>query len=61
MVNRKNSIQAVVALLLLVIVASCSAPAYKQNKYKSGKRFRDCGCYKHDASSKSVLSYNEQK
>ncbi|KAF0200291.1 MAG: hypothetical protein FD170_3646 [Bacteroidetes bacterium] len=61
MVNRKNTIQAVVALLLLVIVASCSAPAYKQNKYKSGKRFRDCGCYKHDASSKSVLSYNEQK
>ncbi len=61
MVNRKNTIQAVVALLLLVIVASCSAPAYKQNKYKSGKRFRDCGCYKYDASPKSVLSYNEQK
>lgn len=61
MVKRKKTIQSVVALLLLLIIASCSAPAYKQNKYKSGKRFRDCGCYKYDASPKSVLSYNEQK
>lgn len=53
---------AIVVLFLTVMITSCSAPAYRQNKYKSGKRFRDCGCmttpHNHN---NAILSLNETK
>ncbi len=57
-----RSYAAILLFLLMVMVASCSTPAYRQNKYKSGKRFRDCGCMTapqqhHNA----ILSLNETK
>lgn len=61
MLNSKKIVRALLALLMLSFAVSCSAPAYKQNKYKSGKRFRDCGCYKPELKPNTALSYYEQK
>lgn len=46
---------------ITLIVSSCSAPAYRQNKYKSGHRYRDCGCQTMPGSNQSILCLNEQK
>ncbi|MBK9355807.1 MAG: hypothetical protein IPN08_00185 [Bacteroidales bacterium] len=50
------------AFALLLISASCSTPPYKQNKYKSAKRSRDCGCYnKAKDTNKTMLSLNDAR
>jgi len=51
----------IIVFFIATMVASCSSPAYRQNKYKSGKRFRDCGCMAVPTHDKSILSLNEQK
>jgi len=50
-----------IAFTLIVISASCSTPPYKQNKYKSAKRSRDCGCYNKVKDNKSMLSLNDPR
>ncbi len=49
------------AITLIFISASCSTPAYKQNKYKKAKRNRDCGCYLQYENTNTMLCINEQK
>ncbi len=48
-------------LFISMMIVSCSAPAYRQNKYKSGKRFRDCGCMYVPDHNQPLLSLNETK
>lgn len=58
-ISMKSKLTAAV-VLSGILLCSCSAPAYKQNKYKSARRYRDCGCQmlpKHD---KSMLSLNDR-
>ncbi len=52
---------AILVFFITLMVASCSTPAYRQNRYKSGKRFNDCGCMTMPKQHNSILSYNEQK
>jgi len=52
---------AILVFFITLMVASCSTPAYRQNRYKSGKRFNDCGCMSMPKHDNSILSYNEQK
>ncbi|HAH57802.1 MAG: hypothetical protein KUL83_01480 [Lentimicrobium sp.] len=47
------------AMLLLMAFSSCSTPRYKQNKYKSGKRYNDCGCQMVKPNTGYALSYYE--
>ena len=49
------------ALLLLLAFSSCSTPRYKQNKYKSGKRYNDCGCQVIKPAPGYALSFYEAK
>jgi hypothetical protein len=45
----------------LFLLASCSTPAYKQNKYKRAKRYNDCGCMNYDTNSNRGFEYYAQK
>lgn len=57
-----KSILTLVILLAVLALSSCSAPAYKQNKYKRARRSgRDCGCIIMPDSRVEVLTYNEAK
>ena len=49
------------AVLSIFLTASCSTPAYKQNKYKRAKRYNDCGCLNYDINSNQDLCYHEEK
>jgi len=44
-----------------ILAASCSTPAYKQNKYKKAKRSRDCGCNFQKIDQHVMYSYNDQR
>lgn len=48
-------------ILIAFMVASCSTPQYRKNKYKSAKRFNNCGCTATPKQDNSLLSFNEQK
>lgn len=49
----------VLVLLVVFVISSCSAPAYQRNKYKSGKRFQDCGCMYKPVHENTALCLNE--
>lgn len=48
-------------VLTVVLAASCSTPAYKQNKYKKAKRSRDCGCNFQKIDQSVMYTYNDQR
>ena len=52
------------ALLFIFLIASCSTPAYKQNKINKHKRVnrsKDCGCLNNDTNINMDLCYYEEK
>ena len=49
------------AVCSVFLTASCSTPAYKQNKYKRAKRYNDCGCLIYETNSNQDLCYYEEK
>jgi hypothetical protein len=48
-------------VLAVLLVSSCSAPAYRQNKYKSAKRYNDCGCQYKPMDNQTMVCLNENK
>lgn len=48
-------------VLTVILAASCTAPAYKQNKYKKAKRSRDCGCNFRNVDQNTMYCYNDQR
>ena len=61
MKSAKNRRLMGLALVLLFISASCSTPAYKQNKYKSAKRSRDCGCLYQKHNTDTMLCFDDKR
>ncbi|MDD3743541.1 MAG: hypothetical protein PHX54_07975 [Lentimicrobiaceae bacterium] len=57
----KSGIFLSLIMLVLFVFSSCSTPRYKQNKYKSGKRYNDCGCLMIQTNPGQALSYHEVK
>lgn len=49
------------ALALIVVSTSCSTPTYRQNRYKTGKRYRNCGCQHQKINPGTMLSFNDQE
>lgn len=58
----------IIAFLSFFLIASCSAPSYKQskhkqnkNKIKRAKRYNDCGCLIYEPNNNPDLCYYEEK
>ncbi|HLO91277.1 MAG: hypothetical protein ACM3ME_04830 [Chloroflexota bacterium] len=50
----------IIVFFLALMVASCSTPAYRQNKYKSSKRYNGaCGCMNVEKPDNDLLTLNE--
>lgn len=50
----------IIVFFLALMVASCTAPAYKQNKYKRAKRYNGaCGCMNVEKPDNYLLTLNE--
>jgi|GEM_PF-729948 len=57
----KYSLTIIVSVIALM-VASCSTPAYKQNKYRKNNRYHNsCGCMMTIPQDNYSLTLNEQK
>lgn len=52
----------ILLFFIALMVASCSAPAYRQNKYKKNNRYHNsCGCMVTPTIDTYSLALNEQK
>lgn len=50
----------IIVFFIALMVASCATPAYRQNKYKSGKRYNGaCGCMNVEKPDNYLLALNE--
>ncbi len=60
--QHRNRTRLIASLLLVtVLMSSCATPAWRKSRYKTGKRFQDCGCMYVPAHNKVTLCLNEER